>query len=294
MARGKRHLAAAAAGLCLAGCVSVTIDESTVFAPPEGAPAAASADLMRINDAEKLTAELTHGFADTSSNRIAWTLATRAGEDRPLIVMCYGNAADRRTNGVAYIRRAIDYGNVLIADYPGYGDSGGSPSAESITDMTTAIAGMANQLAGDRPLVFWGHSLGGFVCADMARRSGRAAGLVLETTARNVQEVGASWTPWYARPIVRLNIADSLTDFDNADLGAAPQPRVLVIGAGQDNQLDVSLSPSLRTALSRNGADITYLELAEAGHNDASQQAEFAPVAQAFFASLPRERPHAP
>lgn len=296
-ARQRRSKAAAVsralgvAALLLAGCGNVRIDEQTVFRPQSRmAPAETVAEMERWPAAE-LHAEydelrVQHGFVGDGGERIAYTHLKRGGTNRPLVVVCGGNAADRYNSGPAYARRVLADADVLLFDYPGYGDSAGAPSAEALTRAARQVAALAAQLRGERPLIYWGQSLGGFVCSTMAGASPDADGVVLETTARSAAEVAAAWTPWYAAPFVSVEVADSLAAYDVAGALRGFRGPILVLGARRDDTLPVELSRSLHAALQAQGARATYVELRVAGHNDAPSDPAFAPAVQGFFSGF--------
>jgi pimeloyl-ACP methyl ester carboxylesterase len=285
-----RALLALAFAACLAAC-SIRIDDATVFRPqPNYAPAATVEELSRwpLADLRAVVpnAEAQHGFAGAGDERLAYTLVSKPGEDRPLIVYCGGNSGDRFNSGVFYALKALPYGDVLLFDYPGYGDSPGAPSAAALASRAPTIAAFAVQIAEDRPLVFWGQSLGGFICSELAAATPSADGLVLEATARNALEVGRAWRPWFAAPFVRLSVADDVARFDVADTLSTFRAPILLLGAKRDRTLPVSLSRSLNRALRTRGARVTYVEFPRAEHLDIARQPEFPAAASSFFASL--------
>lgn len=285
-----KRLMCLAAIAALAGC-NMRIDEQAVFRPQAHlAPAQTVEDLSRWPEAELRAdfadVQVRHGFISEGQTRTAYTLVTREGANRPLIVHCGGNAADRYNSGIGYASKALPYGDVLLFDYPGYGDSPGASNAASMTDTAQRVSAFAAELAGNRPFVFWGHSLGGFVCSQSAGAMPSADGVVLEATARRVTEVADAWMPWYASPFVNITIADSLASYDSAHALTDFTGPVLVLGARRDSQLPVRLSRSLAAALEAEGAAVTYLEFANAGHGDISRQPEFGPAVSAYFASL--------
>lgn len=234
-----------------------------------------------------------HGFLGQGEARIAWSLFTgvddkgvERGADRPLVVHCAGNAGDRYNIGVPYARKAMPWADVFVFDYPGYGDTAGPASAAKFEAASAQVVSHILEISKDRKLVFWGHSLGGFVCARLATSTQGADGLVLETTAPNVQAVAKAWTPWFARPFVRAQIADSLASYDVvADASRVSGP-ILVLGAKNDNQLSVTLARALSEGLSSRGAAITYHEFANAGHNDVPDQPDFPTIVTTFFQTV--------
>ncbi|MFN4023540.1 MAG: alpha/beta hydrolase [Hyphomonas sp.] len=275
-----RRLAAGVSACLLAGC-SLPLDEQAVFHPP---PVAAGRGDLSIRNEAALGAGVTHGRLSAAGLSIAVTRIRQEGLDpqAPLILVCMGNAADRIRGGAAYAANLMAYGDVLLFDYPGYGDSTGMPTAANLMAIRAALIRHAEEEADGRPILLWGHSVGGFVCAQLAELSDQVAGIVLETTAADAEEAAAAIKPWYL-PFLRLRVSDSLASFDTpAALGVFPCP-VLVIGAGRDNVLPVSLHRSLARRLEAAGVQTTYLEFAGAGHNDASRQPGFATEAAPFL-----------
>lgn len=278
-----RRPAAALLACLMAGC-SLPLDERTVFQPPRVDPARTGGAALTIRNEAALGAAVSHELLTAGELSIAATRFRQDGLDpaAPLILVCMGNATDRIRGGAAYASHLMAYGDVLVFDYPGYGDSTGTPTAENLMAIRGALMRHAEQEAEGRPILLWGHSVGGFVCAQMAEVSGEVSGIVLETTAPDAEEVAEALRPWYL-PFVRIRIADSLATFDTVDtLSGFPCP-ILVIGARRDNVLPVRLHRSLAQRLEEAGTDITYLEYASAGHNDAARQPGLAADAAPFL-----------
>ena len=164
---------------------------------------------------EHLPANIEHGFLDIAEYKIAYSLVQSSKSeddaDRPLILSCYGSGGDRPNHGVYYTEKLLPWGDVLQFDYPGYGDSSGTASIPAIIKISPDIVEFANEQAGDRPLMFWGHSLGGFFCPEMAKISEKLDGVVYETTALNAEEASKEWKPWFLRFIPFLKLAPSET-----------------------------------------------------------------------------------
>ncbi|WP_366523817.1 alpha/beta fold hydrolase [uncultured Algimonas sp.] len=161
-------------------------------------------------------------------------------------------------------------------DYPGYGDSSGVADVASVERAAAALVPLIEARAAGRPLVYWGHSLGGFVCSSLAARSARVDAVVLETTAPSVRAVAEAWTPGglplrvtYDEALLAYDIPAALADVD------AP---VLILGGGRDRVLPVGLSRQLAAAL----PEATYLELPDATHFSTG----FHPDARAAVATL--------
>ncbi|ACT60057.1 alpha/beta hydrolase family protein [Hirschia baltica] len=283
--------------LLLSGCFDKEIDESVVFKPREISEKKTDLSLMKLEDESSLTqpsseqlidargfaahlpASLEHGFWGEGEDRLAWTLVSSVASadsavKRPLIVNCFGNTGDRKNSGVRTTKKNFAWGDVLLFDYPGYGDSPGTASTESMHKMHTVVTENIDKLGSDRPIILWGHSLGGFVCSEIARVAKEPDAIVLEATALNVEEVAEAWKPWYL-PFVGLDIKDSLKDYDNARALAYFKGPVIVLGAKKDEMLPVGLARSLKKALKRRDVDVTYLEFKKAEHSTITDQFDF-------------------
>ncbi|MFC7291625.1 alpha/beta hydrolase family protein [Hirschia litorea] len=281
----------------LTGCFEKEIDESVVFKPRPIETPAINASQMRLENEESLTqpsadelveargyashmpATLTHGFWGEGDSRIAWTLVSSVTSaekqaKRPLIVNCFGNASDRIRDGVWAAKKSFMWGDVLLFDYPGYGDSGGVATTESMHDMQLLVSDNVDELGADRPVIMWGHSLGGFVCSELARTARETDAVVLEATALNVKEVAEAWTPWYL-PFVGVDIKDSLNDYDNARALAHFDGPIIVLGAKKDETLPVGLARSLHKALKKRDLNVSYFEFRKAEHSTITDQFDF-------------------
>lgn len=237
-----------------------------------------------------LAQDAQHGFVSYGKERLSYTNFTRADAkpdfNRPLIVECTGNAMDRYGAGVSYAQKALPWGDVLMFDYPGYGDSSGQPNAQSLEAASAAVIAHARATANGRKIVLWGHSLGGFVCGRMAAAMPEIQALILETTAANARDVVREWTPPWMRPFVFPKITPSLAAYDTAKAVKGATFPVLVLGAAQDETLPVNLSRRLATALRQQGVIVTYAEFPQALHWNVPRQPEFRGVMTSFFEAL--------
>lgn len=231
-----------------------------------------------------------NAFIGESTGRIAITTYTAVGVDgveqltnRPLVVRCAGNAGDRYNSGRHDAANLLPWGDVLVFDYPGYGDTPGPTSAAAFEASSKTLTNYIESVSQNRKLVFWGHSLGGFVCSRLASTTKGVDGLVLETTAPNAAAVARAWTPVYARPFVRARVAPSLAGYDVVNAAAASGVPVLVLGATKDEVLPVALARQVADSLKSRNAPITYHEFPNADHMDVPYDPNFKAVAQTFF-----------
>jgi len=311
-------MTASIAALALSAC-TVAIDNSTVFAPqplrpingeaPDGGvwgesivknptDAPPTTDNNRERAIEKFSKEdftptrVSHGFFGADGARIAWSYFERDGAARALIIHCGGNAADRWSDGLVYALKALPQADVFLFDYPGYGDSDGAPSAAAFDAAGEALRFYIAQRFSDRTPVFWGHSLGGFVCAQWAGKSPSAAGVILETTAANVRDVADAWVPWYAKPFVRVQIDPELQPYDNAAALAGFEGPILVIAGRKDKTLPPRLARSLASDLTAGGLDVSFVEFPDAGHANVWAAENFRVTISEFFDRLASTERH--
>lgn len=309
-----KYLIPAALALSLGGCMVVNIDETTVFYPVafDAELAARNGEAMtgekafnseaewntvwasRANagpgfpktPAAYVAAKVDHGRFGAQDGSIAYTLVTRAQPADTLVVRCGGNSTTRQRNGYRYTVVAIPHGDVLLFDYPGYGETGGEASPARFQQMADELVPLVREKAGNRNIVLWGHSLGGLVCSELAARLPETDGLIIETSARNAREVAQAWTPWYAAPFVRHEIAPGFGDIDVANALKGFKGPVLVLGGEKDETLPVGLARSVGKALKDQGVAAEYVEFKGGGHSDLILQEGFAPAVSAFFAKV--------
>jgi pimeloyl-ACP methyl ester carboxylesterase len=297
----------------LSGCKTLVLDEAFVFQPGRfGDPNATRTGQMRyeqifqaptdmtinvwadgqtaqhvIRSNEFVKSSVRHDVLKAGAEHIAISLIEREGPSRPLVVHCGGNASDRYESGVLYAQKIISVADVLMFDYPGYGDSSGRASDVSLREANKTIARYVERELGDRrPLILWGHSLGGFVCADMMQYYSLVGGIVLETTATNASDVSKAVIPWYARLFIRPRVAESLGAYDLVETLKTADVPILVLGAAKDKTLPVELSRKLANGLIAEGAAVTYTEFSRANHISIATQEEYPATIEAFISKL--------
>jgi fermentation-respiration switch protein FrsA (DUF1100 family) len=105
-----------------------------------------------------------------------------------------GNATGRAMFHAGLLRLGF---NVLVAEYRGYGESGGSPDEEGVYRDADAFYAYARDTLGIPPgrLILYGHSLGSAVAIDLATRR-PAAGLIVEGGFTSVPDRGQELYPY--------------------------------------------------------------------------------------------------
>ncbi len=161
--------------LALAGCPVGTIDDLVIWQfkhraaytlPPDTAPR----ELLTVTTRDGVTL---HGL---------WLPAPSSTPCTPAIVYCQGNSGDLQDHyeQLNVIRRLGFH--VLTVDYRGNGMSEGETDKEEDTyvDAEAAAAELRNRAPG-QPILYYGESLGGAICTELALRA-RPAALHLDCT----------------------------------------------------------------------------------------------------------------
>jgi pimeloyl-ACP methyl ester carboxylesterase len=302
----KAHLfAVATAALATASC-AFGVNERYFFRPMPATELVSDPALMRIAGEDLITGADSVASAEGRSPllepRLPITLAkdirkfggvrialaharaANAKEREPLIVHCGGAGADMINRGVYYVNKIAPWGELLMWDYPGFGHSLGTPTADSFDRVFAEMAPWIDAQAKGRPLVIWGHSIGGLVCARLASKSREVDAIILETTALSTTRLAKDKT--WAIPVIDAQVQGEWKTFDIPQMLDGFSGPVLVIGAGKDNTLPAPLAREVDKALKDGDLNVTYVEYAEMGHLNATVNSGFAADGAAFFASI--------
>ena len=263
---------AAAIGLStiLAGCLTVNVPEGQFFYPDTRVEAEKLilAPGPAIPGAETLSLPFAGGA-------VAATRVRTGRADAPLILYCGGNLFRRGVSGAQVATELAPFGDVLMFDYPGSGDTPGQASFATYRDAGEVIAATARAQADaeGRRLIAWGHSLGGPICAEAARVI-RADALVLEATTPTARAAVDSMVGLW-RPIVRVQLAEALTTVDVPATLDGYSGKVVVLEASRDTTLPPVLSRKLAHDLRARGVNVERLVFARADHGDIPSQPDF-------------------
>lgn len=263
---------AAAIGLStiLAGCLTVNVPEGQFFYPDTRVEAEKLilAPGPAIPGAETLSLPFAGGA-------VAATRVRTGRADAPLILYCGGNLFRRGVSSAQVATELAPFGDVLMFDYPGSGDTPGQASFATYRDAGEVIAATARAQADaeGRRLIAWGHSLGGPICAEAARVI-RADALVLEATTPTARAAVDSMVGLW-RPIVRVQLAEPLTTVDVPATLDGYSGKVVVLEASRDTTLPPVLSRKLAHDLRARGVNVERLVFARADHGDIPSQPDF-------------------
>lgn len=262
-----------AAVVAQAGCVSVDVR---------------LADLMSADRAPR-SALLPRGYAvqdlviQRGGQRIGLTHAHHP-KSTAVVVFCGGNQFHRSISGGEVLQALARGADVVLFDYPGYGESTGTPTPAQILSTALAVYDYADGLvtSADKKRVLYGFSLGGLVAASVARVR-RVDGVVLEATAANAARWARSQIPWVLKPFVATRVEPALSHVDAVAALANFHGNVLVLAGGADRQVPPALAVHLDRALRRAGVNVQLVEFPGARHGEIAQQPEFDRVFHRFL-----------
>lgn len=235
-------------GVVLKGLVA-SLEPRLVFFPNRGEDVTPASLGLRYERVPLTTSDGEH--------LVAWQLEP----ERPLadIVYFHGNGGNLSLwlPPLAALHR-LQY-RVLAVDYRGYGLSTGSPTEEGVyLDAEATVRHAARGRRPDRPLVFWGRSLGAAIAAS-ATRHVVPDGLVLEAGFPDKAAVIRG------QPLLRvLNIFGSY-QFATSELLRDFRRPVLVMHGDRDTIVPFALGRELFEGL---GAPRQFVAIRDAGHND--------------------------
>lgn len=174
--------------------------------------------------------------------------------DMPVLLFFHGNASSA-SGVIAWLRPLLDRGYGFVsAEYRGYSGNPGSPTQAGLARDADAFHAHARRLAGFRPLIVVGHSLGGGVAFDLALRH-RLDALVTIGAFASVRDVA----PKFARAFIP-------DPFDNRAAVAKLDEPLFLIHGDRDDVISLWHARELQQAAAaakRRGAAIV---LAGQGH----------------------------
>lgn len=254
----------------LAGCIQVRVPEGAFFYPnarlaAEGIELQSGRPLP--SDTEALS--LPYAGGDVAISRV------RGNPNGPIILFCGGNMFRRAVSGGDRAAALAPFGDVVMFDYPGYGETPGDATLANFRQAGAVVADWVARAAAaeGRQVVAWGHSLGGPVCTE-ATRMIEVDTLVIEAstpTARAAVNDGLG----LLRPFVRVNIDPGLDSFDVVQTLSGYDGRVLVLEAGRDETLPPQLSRQMAEDLIEHGVAAERLVFPQADHNNIRLQPDF-------------------
>jgi pimeloyl-ACP methyl ester carboxylesterase len=279
------------AALILSGCTTMQIGESNFIRPDKPAAKASKPRLdvqallpaARVSDEEIITDD---------GATLRGVIAQRPGSGSGVTVLYFGgNAFHLDVHGAELLPLLASCGvGVAVFDYRGYGRSSGVPTVATMAaDAVRAFDHVSARYPG-RVFVH-GQSLGSFMAAHVVRQRPQAGGLVLEATSTNVQDWAQANVPWYARPFLRIEVAESLRAADNVAAVAGYRGPSLVLAGERDRITPPALGHSVYAAMP--GGAKQWFVAEGASHNTIFGHRDVMPVYCGFVnrPGAPREIP---
>ena len=176
----------------------------------------------------------------------------RVDEPRGSVLLFHGNAGNIGDR-VPHIELLAGAGfNVLAFDYRGYGRSTGRPSeAGTYLDARAALDALP-----DRPVIYFGESLGGAIALELALEH-PPAGLILQSTFTSIRHMARLHYPFIPRALV----PDAYPSLDRIRDLRSP---LLVLHGSRDEIVPLMDGEALYKA----APDPKRMHTFDAGHND--------------------------
>lgn len=193
----------------------------------------------------------------------AWWIP--ATEERGVLLFCHGNAGNigHRLYPAQALRRLGL--SILLFDYRGYGQSGGSPSEKGTYLDAEAAWQCLVEKKKKQPgkIILFGESLGGAVAAELATRH-VPGGLILQSTFTSIPELAARFYPFLP---VRWLSKYKYATLDKVSAITCPK---LFIHSREDEIVPFALAE----ALFKKATEPKQLLVIQGGHNDGFLQSE--------------------
>jgi uncharacterized protein len=262
-------------GIALTSCGCVTVDVGL-------------ANLMSADRAPR-SAVLAKGYAVQDlvihrGDRLIGITHAHHPQSQSIIVFCGGDYFHRSIEGGEALEALARNADVVLFDYPGYGESTGTPTAAVILENALAVYdyAVALETAAGKKRVVYGFSLGGMVAAQIAGRR-PVDGLILEATAPSAEAWARSQIPWYAKPLVQPRIEPGLASIDSIVSLRHFDGDVLLLTSPSDRRVPAALSVRMYRELRRLGVQAAIVQFAATGHGDIPHSPEYGSVLTAFL-----------
>jgi pimeloyl-ACP methyl ester carboxylesterase len=201
------------------------------------------------------------GDGETGGGVVAWCLEAQEPTS-PLVLFFHGNGENLETMRMAGTFEAFhELGvAVLAVDYPGYGNSPGTPSEPAVHASADAALAWVREHSEKRPVVAAGWSLGAAVAIALAARSeGRLDGLIALSPWTSLPDVARNVFPG---PVVRFALSER---YDSLALAPDLELPTLLVHGQQDSIIPIDQGRRLADAW---GGFAKWVEIRDAGHND--------------------------
>lgn len=193
----------------------------------------------KLFDPAKVKMQPEDVFLKTQSGNTVhgWYFASAQKDSRGTLLFFHGNAENITSHFLMFHWLPAQGYNYFIFDYPGYGLSDGQPTPENTVEAGIAAAEWLHQKKDSRPLIIYGHSLGGIVAlktTEEIKDRIPVRNIVIEASFRSYKGMGRSvlsrrWWTWPLQPITYLVLSDSYAPKSLSDF--SPIPMLFITGS---------------------------------------------------------------
>lgn len=176
-------------------------------------------DTNRYFDPKKFALTYEDGFLNSADgNKINyWYFPSQSKTTKGLVVFFHGNAENISSHFGLLAWLPKESYSYIIFDYPGYGQSSGTPTPESTVQAGLAAVRYAAKAYPNAPLFLYGQSLGGNIVQKVANEIKHeipVKAIVLESTFTSYGKVARhalskSWISWAFQPITYLVVSNN-------------------------------------------------------------------------------------
>jgi pimeloyl-ACP methyl ester carboxylesterase len=271
--------------ICASGC-SFKVTEQNFIRPQPDAVAATTP--LAISGVDGVV-EARHSIAAPEGAALQMVSLTQS--DAKITVLYFGpNMFKLSRDGAKVAQRLLPLGvNLVMVDHRGSGGSSGTPSLELLEqDALVAYDYIRGTLAVPHSqLLVHGLSLGSFMAAQVALERPVAA-LVLEGSGTTVEDWARMSVPWYAKPLVRLDIDPAIADKGTLAAVKHSQAPLLILAGKRDDQAPWRMSQTLFENAATPAESRELLVIEQAGHMD---MLDWAPAIAAYRRLLGKLQP---
>lgn len=190
-----------------------------------------------------------------------------AGSREVAVLFCHGNAGNI-SHRLGFVQRFQQLGiPLLVFDYRGYGQSGGSPDEPGVyADSRAAWEWLRGQGYAPEQIILVGHSLGGAVAAELSLHV-KTPLLVLQSTFASMRSIGSRLFPY------KLWAPFIPNRYDTAGrLPSSQAARILIAHDAGDSVIPAAESEALVNAAGERGE---FFEIRGGGHNNVHQASDW-------------------
>lgn len=250
---------------CASGCSFKVSEQNFIRPQPDATPVNAP---LVINGIDGVV-ESRHAVSAPEGATLNMVSLTQP--DATLTVLYFGpNMFKLSRDGARLAQRLLPLGvNLVMVDHRGSGGSSGTPSLALLEqdalvayDYVRGTLGVAQSR-----LLVHGLSLGSFMAAQVGLQRPVAA-LVLEGSGTTVEDWAHKGVPWYAKPIVRLDIDPAIADKGALAAVKHSTAPLLILAGKRDDQAPWKMSQTLYDAAATPVQSRELVVIDEAGHMD--------------------------